>query len=345
MDVGRQERPDANTNGWYPTSDSNYRGLLCIGDPHLASRTPGFRQDDYPRVVLEKLKWCFKYAKSQSLLPCLLGDLFHWPRDNANWLLRQLLEMLDEPVLAIMGNHDCAEDQLTDDDSLGILEAAGRLRLVDRSGPWCGTMSGEPVIVGGTSWGAELPEKFSASQPNSLVFWLTHLDIRFPGYDEAGWITPKSIPGIHAVINGHIHRSLPDVIAENTTWMNPGNISRIKRSDSTRERVPSVLRIDVAARGAETDSRWRAQLVEIPHAPFENVFYAEVAADPISLTTSAFVSGLAELVARRTATGAGLREFLSRNLGQFEPRVAREINLLAQEILQDGIDKETVSPQ
>ena len=32
-----------------------YEGLLFVGDPHLASRVPGFRKDDYPRVALEKL--------------------------------------------------------------------------------------------------------------------------------------------------------------------------------------------------------------------------------------------------------------------------------------------------
>jgi len=35
-----------------------YAGLMFIGDPHLASRIPGFRKDDYPKVVLEKLDWC-----------------------------------------------------------------------------------------------------------------------------------------------------------------------------------------------------------------------------------------------------------------------------------------------
>ena len=34
--------------------DSSLAGLLFIGDPHLASRVPGFRKDDYPRTILAK---------------------------------------------------------------------------------------------------------------------------------------------------------------------------------------------------------------------------------------------------------------------------------------------------
>src|SRR5437868_3468302 len=75
-----------------PTVSYEFTGLLCIGDPHLASRVPGFRKDDYPRAILDKLTWAMNYARENRLLPTLLGDLFHWPRDNATRLLVQLLE-------------------------------------------------------------------------------------------------------------------------------------------------------------------------------------------------------------------------------------------------------------
>jgi hypothetical protein len=56
---------------------NEYTGLLCIGDPHLASRVPGFRKDDYPRAILDKLTWTLRYAAEHRLLPAILGDLFH----------------------------------------------------------------------------------------------------------------------------------------------------------------------------------------------------------------------------------------------------------------------------
>ncbi len=316
----------------------SYRGIAAIGDPHLASRVPGFRKDEYPTVMLRKLDWCLKYARGEGLLPCLLGDVFHWPRDNANWLLGALFELIDQPVLAICGNHDCAENTLGDDDSLSVIAKSGRLLLVDERAPWRGTMNGRAVVIGGTSWGQRLPDQFELDTfqldgprraAPGLVVWLVHADVSFPGYD-AGHVEPRAIPGIDLVINGHIHRPLADVVAGATTWLNPGNIARVKRGDSTRECVPSLLRIDVDEHG------WRAARVEVPHEPFEQVFHAEVIAEKIATDESAFVHGLAELMARRTETGAGLREFLQQNLAQFDDRVAHEIMTLADEVLQDA---------
>lgn len=312
--------------------ETTYRGLLVIGDPHLASRVPGFRCDDYPRTILEKLRWSLDYACEQRLLPCLLGDLFHWPRDNANWLLGELLGLLTSEVIGIWGNHDCTEDTLTDDDSLSVIARSGRLTLLHETSLWTGTINGRRVTVGGTPWGQRLPK--SIERPNdavaSLVFWLTHHDILFPGYEESGRFKPFEIPGIDVVLNGHIHRPLPDVVCGGTIWLNPGNIARISRSDSTKQRVPHVLRIDINETG------WERQVIEIPHQPFEDVFHPEVIGAAVPVLESAFVQGLAELVARRTQTGAGLHEFLEQNLTQFDPRVSSQIRTLAQEILTDG---------
>ena len=52
------------------------------------------------------------------------------------------------------------------------------------------------------------------------------------------------------------------------------------------------------------------------------------------LGTSDFVSGLAELTARRTESGAGLHRFLAENVKQLESPVADVIMQLAQEVTQ-----------
>ncbi|MFP4225249.1 MAG: hypothetical protein ACLFRF_00850 [Desulfobacterales bacterium] len=81
---------------------------------------------------------------------------------------------------------------------------------------------------------------------------------------------------------------------------------------------------------------WTCQYIEIPHQPFDQVFYeavADTAADDD--TGSAFVSGLAELQARRTQTGEGLMLFLEKNLDQFETDVVNEIKQLAYEVTQN----------
>jgi hypothetical protein len=86
----------------------------------------------------------------------------------------------------------------------------------------------------------------------------------------------------------------------------------------------------------QTDS-WNHQWVTVPHEPYEQVFHPGVDDASISdATGSVFVKGLAELMARRTQTGAGLMEFLNNNLGAFDPDVAAEILTLAKEITDDG---------
>jgi DNA repair exonuclease SbcCD nuclease subunit len=313
---------------------NEYSGILCIGDPHLASRVPGFRKDDYPRAIFDKLTWALNYATQNDLLPAILGDLFHWPRDNANRMLVRLLELFQGTVLGIAGNHDCKENELRADDALSVLWAAGRLRLLERSGPWSGMIGGRPVLIGGTAWGQPLPSGFDWTDTAvngvvPLVIWLTHHDVQFPGYEEAGRFAPREIRGIDICVNGHIHRPLADVIANNTTWLNPGNISRVRRSDADRGRRPSVLRIDV------TSQSWSKQTVEVPFLPYEEVFHEEVVTGDLPSEESMFIRGLATLESLKTHGGAGLKAFLEENLSNFEEPIAAEIRTLAEEVYRD----------
>ena len=312
------------------------QGLLFIGDPHIASRAPGFRKDDYPEAILKKLKWALDFAREHRLRPVLLGDLFDFPRDNANWLIVRLLSILDK-TLAISGNHDCKENTLGENDTLSVLVAAGALRLLDEQRPWVGTIANRPVIVGGTCWGERIPKSFDPAphllhsglrtKDSGLVFWITHHDLRFPGYEESARLDCREIPGIDVVINGHIHRDLGQIQSGQTLWINPGNISRIARSDASRAHVPSVLHVDLAS-GSVNATR-----IPVPHDPFDKVFHADLESQSTADQGSLFVRELAALESVRTATGAGLRQFLDANIAQFDPKVATEIQKLATEVL------------
>lgn len=311
----------------------SYTGLLVIGDPHLEGRTPGFRKDDYPHIILDKLEWGLRYAKAHNLLPVILGDLFDKPRDNPNWMMGSLIDLLTgSECIGVFGNHDCADPELCDHDSLSLLVKAGCIRLVDGK-PWRGLMNGQSVVVGGSSYRQPFPDRFELLGSDGsvpLVFWLSHHDLIVPGYEEQGRVQPRAIDGIDLVINGHIHRRLEDVQVGRTLWITPGNITRRSRSDATKDHIPSVLRIDV---GIGTYSR---QFVEVPHRPFDEVFHSAIVETPTDNAASAFVAGLAELQARRTESGAGLVAFLEQNLRQFDRPIADEIMALAQEITNNG---------
>ncbi len=318
-------------------SDVSFQGLLFIGDPHLASRIPGFRLDDFPRVALGKLRWCLEYAAEHSLLPVLLGDLFHWPRDNANWLLAELMVTLPPQTLTVMGNHDCREDVLGEDDSLTILVRAGRLRLLDGEGAWRGMINGVPVAIGGTSWGQPLPKgvPWEGDDAPRWTFWVTHHDLGFPGYVAADpSLKLHEIPGIDVVVNGHIHERLTSVTCGQTAWLNPGNITRLTRDKTDLRRRPAAMAVYVQG------DEWRHEPVVVPHGHARDVFAPIEAQPQAELWTSHssdFVQGLRELLARRTQSGAGLKHFLEQNLIDLnvDDRVATEIRELAKEVLPD----------
>ena len=303
-----------------PDRPGELSGILFIGDPHLASRAPGFRRDDYPQVVMDKLLWALDYARDQRLLPVLLGDLFDYPRDNANWMLVKLLNALHE-VCAVAGNHDMKENQLGDNDTLAILVAARAIRLLDDN-PWLGVIGGRPVRIGGASWGRRLPDRVDPD--GRLVFWVAHHDIRFPGYEEEGRLDCRPIAGIDCIVNGHLHRDLGRVQSGPTLWINPGNLTRVARTDASAAHKPGVLRIDIFP------DRFDAQRIEAPHLPFDQAFHPGVRAESIETPESPFIADLSSV---RTASGAGLRQFLEASLGQFDARVAHEIQLLAKEVL------------
>ncbi|HZL34530.1 MAG TPA: metallophosphoesterase [Tepidisphaeraceae bacterium] len=310
-------------------SDGAYRGILCIGDPHLCTWSPGYRKDDYPRATLTKLRWALEHARDNQLLPVLLGDLFHVPRDNANWLIGQLMALLDGKVCAIIGNHDLSEDVLSDHDSLHVLLAAGRLRRLD-SNPWIGTINGVPVALGGTNNGQKLPktiDRAALGEPR-WVFWIVHHDIQFPGYEDAGHLDCREVPGVDLMINGHIHRNLPDVTCGSTSWCNPGNISRVSRSDATRLHKPCVLRIDVSG-----DEYTRTRL-DVPHRPFEEVFHPVTQAAGPQDGASSFITGLQSMQKFKTSDGEGLCRLIEANLPRLSnERVRQEIVNLLKEVL------------
>lgn len=358
------------------SSSLDFRGLMFIGDPHLESRVPGFRKDDYPETALHKLRWCLEFAREQGFQPFLLGDLFQLPQDNPNWLIAEIISIISEftdgSLPAIYGNHDVRENSLKQNDSIQILFAGGHLqRIGSEDQAWSGTIGGQPVSVGGTVWGERLPKKtyFSdanKSSPVELSVWVTHHDILIPGYEEAGRIRPYAVDGLDLVINGHIHRRLDIVTKNQTHWVTAGNITRRSRSDASRSHQPAVPCVvpaqiteptnpppgqlfDTSAEASDWDSiysfpfksqrgtDWSIEWIRVPHRPFDEVFHAALENELFeSDNGSEFIQDLRELTQRRTDSGAGLADYLKNHLTQFEKPVADEIWNLARQVADPG---------
>ena len=313
--------------------DNNYRGLLFIGDPHLSSRIPGFRKDDYTEAILKKIEYAIQLATNESLLPIFLGDLFNLPRDNSNRLLTRLIRILEGRfVLGITGNHDTTEKELQDDDSLSVIMSAGRLTLLDQTGPWKGTINQIPCTIGGTMWSDKIPASLDDCN-ESFNIWITHHNIGFADF-EGAWIKPHEIPGIHLIVNGHLHKPRPNQECGMTTWMNPGSIARVARTDAVRDFIPSITKLVPFE-----ISQWKTEQIPLPHEPFDSVFFPMMEHFSEERTGSAFIQGLESIQSMRTTGGAGLVQFINSNIGQFEEKVADIILQLVKEICPDEFIK------
>ena len=288
-------------------------GLFIVADPHVAATPPGQRLEGYQEQILHKLSACLERARELDLHVVIPGDLFHWPRENPNGLVVDLIELFGPHRPSVLvGNHDKYLARFTRDVSLAVLDAAGAVRLMSEPGPAFALDTPEGrVLVGGSPDGAPLPRHVDPDGAVATV-WFSHHSVSFPDFKDR-LIFPREIPGLDWLINGHIHRLQPMVVKGCTRWCNPGNITRLTFSRATRDRVPAA-------------SIWRPGLTElekwpVPALPFEQVFPDQpFAPEPgPEESKSLFLKGLERLAWRRTQEGLGLKDFLSANLNPEHP--------------------------
>lgn len=312
-----------------PIEDIRASGLMLIPDAHFAATPPGQRLEGYMQQVLAKVAACLEHAAVNDLVPVFLGDLFHWPRENPNALLVALIELfLPWRPFVLVGNHDKYQARYTQDVSLAVLEAAGVVRVLGEPGPAFALITPRGrVLVGASPDGAHIPQSFDRGDEEWVV-WLTHHNVNFPDYPDKQ-VRVREAPGVDWIINGHIHRPQPMQVMGSTRWCNPGNITRLTFSRRTMERTPRAC-------------VWRPGMEElepftVPHQPFAAVFPDQdfpPEEEAQAEVESQFLSGLERLAWRRTAEGAGLREFLQANVNPELPEAALVWELY-QEVVRD----------
>jgi predicted phosphodiesterase len=318
--------------GKFPEILPDYKGVAFIGDPHLEARQPGFRKDNYSETILRKLDWILATCRGQNWLPVFLGDFFERPRDNPNRLIVRLMDLLSlQDAVAIYGNHDCSEPILTDDDSLSVLLRGSRLQLISAARMAAIRIGSKVVLIGGSSYREPLPSSFQlpAGVRDGFVCWVTHHDlVDSESLPAKIGVRPKEIPGVDAVINGHLHRQQEERVFEGTRWFVPGNISRRSRHEATTTQRPQFLLLTSYMGGMTFET------MEVPHEPADLVFHEQIfEAAQCENSESTFVRGLASLESIRTESGAGLVEFLKLNRQNFTPEVNDYIEGLRQEVM------------
>lgn len=239
------------------------RGLLFIGDPHVASYNPGRRIDpSYLDTVLGKLSQAAEWAKARQLLPVSPGDLVDDSEDRQPvmvYRLTQTLQQFEPPMVITPGNHDLeAEKHLTEKSLLALLGLTRTVDLMVQPGFWGRVrLTAEDgrthrLVLGFTPFGEPLPASLAeamglpgdtpvatarAQAEADTILWITHGDFAFEGA-YPGSAPLVTIPGVDMVINGHMHGAKKPVKVGDTVWYNPGNIVRM--SVDMADEAPSV---------------------------------------------------------------------------------------------------------
>ena len=207
-------------------------GFLFIGDPHISSKKPGRRKDvDFSSVIIDKLDQAIKIANDKNYLPVILGDLFNRPKEDSESVKARTIRCLSQSkhkAVCLVGNHDITHAKLSDDDSLNLLGDSGVIDLIETSGRFDVFNVGDSFIgLGGTPYGQDIPNSVEDLFPENLktVIWITHHDIAFEG-SYPGSKDAHEINGCKLVVNGHMHLTKKTLKVGDTTWFNPGNITR-----------------------------------------------------------------------------------------------------------------------
>ncbi len=247
-------------------------GLLFVGDPHLSSRGPHRRTDDYTAAVLDKLAQACAIANERNLLMVCLGDLFDRARDTDPGMLSALMRMLSTLKIqgvTLVGNHDKVSAALTDDTALGVLAASGMITVTRRSGAIAEVLTPAGRIwLYGTPHGETIPSiiRPPSREGGDKVVLITHHDLAIGGASYPGAVDPHPIEGCDLVVNGHDHTTKPWQRVGDTLYCNIGNIARV--SVAQLEHRPAVY----AYTGGELERielRFRADVFDLTgyHAP------------------------------------------------------------------------------
>lgn len=225
-----------------------FNGVLFIGDPHVSSRKPGRRKDDYLSSVLGKLSEAADIARRRNLLPVITGDLIHREAEDSTELIHRLIRVLKSfhvPPVDVEGNHGKVQSRLGVGDIELLLHDTGLLRVVSGSQLFGDiTVAGQRVQLFGCSHGDALPEDLASlgAVDTAMHILVTHHDLAFEN-DYPGALPLREVRNCDAAVNGHMHKTSPPVVAGTTTWHCPGNIEPL--SIDVRDHRPAVWEMAV----------------------------------------------------------------------------------------------------
>lgn len=213
--------------------------MIISADLHLRTTKPRNRIDDYWAAQEAKLRFILKQAQASPPL-LVAGDFFDQPRPGER-LLRWVIDLLNEhqikPIM-VPGQHDLPYHSLDKigDSGLGVLEAAGMIKLLYDKGPesdWCvGINPDHDIDIGiyGFAYGQQPWKPEIQEEIMTILLW-HHMVIQeplWPGQEanKASAIIRK-YPQFDIIVTGDNHTTFT-IAGPNRRWLvNPGSMMRM----------------------------------------------------------------------------------------------------------------------
>lgn len=213
--------------------------VLFIGDTHLKSNSPISRKDDYPRVILNKLRYL---AKNADIYNCktflILGDVFDSPTVPLSYLsevINTFKEIRDRgiEVYSIVGNHDIKNNRLDSlpSTALGILFATDCVKIAPKE-----------FVIDNTIFRCyNYTEEVLPKATNNYEVCIAHLYYDFSGVKDSLYEDDLKRLNYDAMVLGHLHTPCETITVHNTELFRVGSLSRNTSEVFNKVRTPRAL--------------------------------------------------------------------------------------------------------
>jgi DNA repair exonuclease SbcCD nuclease subunit len=219
-------------------------------DLHARIDSPSGRIDYFRKSVLLKLEEMGQIWKDNKVdVVAFGGDLFHTPDpvNSIKYDVMQELKLWNLPIVAVIGSHDYFGYQMKTlkRTAVGIFHKAGLLDILGIDNPFFGINNVRIYATHHSYFLCDNVENFSIKKEVPYLFQiqLVHGDL----VKKPVLWSHTLIKDVHTdsdlVLSGHYHLGFAPEVIDNTTFINPGSVSRTECSD--KNRIPKTCIIEV----------------------------------------------------------------------------------------------------
>lgn len=252
--------------------------LIYMTDTHGRATSPTSRLDNFPLVLLDKLKWVGEYAKEIKANGVLHGGDWLESPDVSEGYIGDMAKVLKEypcPIFSIIGNHDIYgyNPDTFKRTGLGIAQVSGIFTRLYRDFPVFIEGETESVCLTGQDAIYDLDKNgndfyYTDTPSNEYYFDKPCTDIHI----VHGMLVEKDWPMVSCtvidkikdecaadiILTGHEHTGFSIKTCENTTFCNPGSLSRVTASVGDVRKDVRIAVITIVG------SSYNIELVNLP---------------------------------------------------------------------------------